>query len=49
VIKLHSIAHRLVIAAIVLVYFASPLSVSDRVPSGEFIIEPPTRISLGFE
>jgi hypothetical protein len=46
---LHSIAHRLVIAAIVLVYFASPLSASDRVTSDEFIIEPPTLISLGFE
>src|SRR5207344_611900 len=46
---LHSIAHRLLIAAIVLVYFASPLSASDRVTSGEFITEPPTLISLGFE
>jgi hypothetical protein len=46
---LHSIAHRLVFAAIVLTYFASPLAASDRVTSGEFIIEPPTLISLGFE
>jgi hypothetical protein len=38
-----------VFAAIVLTYFASPLAASDRVTSGEFIIEPPTLISLGFE
>ena len=46
---LHSIAHRLMFAVIVLVYFTSPLVASDRVTSGEFIIEPPTLISLGFE
>jgi len=46
---LHSISHRLVFAVIVLAYFASPLVASDRVTSGEFIIEPPTLISLGFE
>jgi hypothetical protein len=46
---LHSIAHRLVFAAIVLACFTSPLMASDRVTSGEFIIEPPTLISLGFE
>jgi hypothetical protein len=46
---LHSIAHRLMFAVIVLAHFTSPLVASDRVTSGEFIIEPPTLISLGFE
>ncbi len=46
---LHCIAHRLVVPVIVLAYFTSPLVASDRVTSGEFITEPPTLMSLGFE
>jgi hypothetical protein len=46
---LHSIAYRLMIAVIALACFASPLAAPDRVTTGEFIIEPPTLISLGFE
>src|SRR5712675_1336975 len=46
---LHSVARRLVFAATVLAYFTSPLLASDKVTPGEFIVEPPTLISLGFE
>jgi len=46
---LHSIVHRLVLIAIFLTFFAGPLSAADKATSGEFITEPPTLISLGFE
>jgi hypothetical protein len=46
---LHSMAHRLMFAAIALAYFTSPLAASDKVTPGEFIVEPSTLISLGFE
>jgi hypothetical protein len=46
---LHSVAYRLAYIAVLLLCFTNPLAASDKTTSGEFITEPPTLISLGFE
>ena len=46
---LPSIAFRLVLIVLLLACFATPLAAADKATSGEFITEPPTLISLGFE